>query len=136
MVEIALVYEGGLRTRAQHGPSACEVLTDAPVDNHGKGESFSPTDLVATALGSCMLTILAIHAEKRGFDVAGARVRVVKTMGAQPRRHIARLELTMDLPYVPESDRAPLEDAARRCPVAESLAPGLEQVVEFRWAAG
>lgn len=134
MVEIHVAYEGSLRTRAKHGPSGTECVTDAPVDNHGKGESFSPTDLVATALGSCMLTILAIHAERRGLDVSGARVRVAKLMGAEPRRHIARLEVTMDLPSVGPEHRAALEDAARHCPVAESLAEGLEQRVQFRWA--
>ncbi len=135
MVEIRTVYEGQLRTRAVHGPSGQQVVTDAPVDNRGKGESFSPTDLVATALGSCMLTILAIAAEARGLDVRGARVRVVKHMGLEPRRHIARLSVDLELPDIEGSERAALEAAAKTCPVAESLGARLEQVVNFHWGA-
>lgn len=135
MVEIHTVYEGSLRTRATHGPSRSVLLTDAPVDNHGKGESFSPTDLVATALGSCMLTILAIVAEQQGIDVAGSRVHVVKEMGAEPRRHIARLRVTLSLPEIDAAHRATLEAAARSCPVAESLGERLEQRIDFRWGA-
>ena len=135
MVEIHTIYEGCLRTCATHGPSGTVVVTDAPVDNHGKGESFSPTDLVATALGSCMLTILAIAAEQRGLELVGSRVHVVKEMGADPRRHIARLHVTLTLPDVEAKHRAALEAAARTCPVAESLGARLEQLVDFRWGA-
>ena len=76
MVEIQIRYEGGLRTRAVHGPSSVALLTDAPLDNHGKGESFSPTDLVATALGTCMLTTMGLVAERHGWKIEGSRVRV------------------------------------------------------------
>jgi len=87
MVEITAVYQGELRCQATHGPSAARLCTDAPVDNHGRGEAFSPTDLVATALGCCMLTILGIVGERHGLDVAGATVRVDSTW--QPTRRVA-----------------------------------------------
>ncbi|MCB9890633.1 MAG: OsmC family protein [Planctomycetes bacterium] len=135
MVEIRTVYEGTLRTRAEHGPSGQVLVTDAPVDNHGKGESFSPTDLVATALGSCMVTILAIAAEARGLEVEGTRVRVLKEMGAVPRRHISCLRVDLELPSIDVEHRQVLENAARTCPVAVSLGTCVEQVVTFHWGA-
>ena len=91
MVEINVVYEGKLRCKSTHGPSGAVLLTDAPVDNHGQGASFSPTDLVATALGTCMLTVMGIAAERENLDLTGTTVRVVKEMATQPVRRIGKL---------------------------------------------
>ncbi len=134
MVEIQVTYEGELRCRAVHGPSGAELVTDAPVDNHGRGESFSPTDLVATALGSCMLTIMAIAAEARGWDLRGTRVTVVKEMVADPRRRIARLVVRVRTPrpFDPEARRV-LESAALGCPVQMSLPDTVDRPVTFDW---
>ena len=137
MVQIQLTYEGGLRCRATHGPSGAQLLTDAPVDNHGKGESYSPTDLVATATGTCMLTILAIRAEQLGLDVTGATVTVEKFMVADPLRRIGRLEVELRLPIEVDGDtREALEEAALHCPVVESLSPRIEVPARFAWGAG
>src|SRR5689334_23716500 len=97
-VEIDLVYEGQLRCRATHGPSKAQLTTDAPVDNHGKGESFSPTDLVATALGSCVMTLMGIVAERNKLDIVGTKVHVVKEMIQQPVRRIGSLKVTVTVP--------------------------------------
>jgi len=136
MVEIQIRYEGGLRTRAVHGPSRATLQTDAPLDNHGKGESFSPTDLVATALGSCMLTVMGIVAERHGWNIAGSEVRVVKGMLASPVRRIGKLEV--ELRMAGEHDaraRETLERAALTCPVHQSLLPAIEIPVRFEWGA-
>ena len=127
-------YSGGLRTKAVHLKSNTEIVTDAPVDNHGKGESFSPTDLVATALGSCMLTIMGIKARDKDIDMEGATVEVLKTMASTPRR-ISRLDIKMTMPNKPFSDRDKkvLEAAAKACPVGNSLHPDLEVVTEVIW---
>jgi putative redox protein len=132
IVAIEGTYEGDLRVRAVHGPSGTSVLTDAPKDNEGKERGFSPTDLVATALGTCVLTILGIHARRRGVDIAGARFRTTKEMAAAPLRRIARLVTTVTLPAsVPEADRRALEAAARACPVTASLHPDIEAALEI-----
>src|SRR5271154_7483689 len=100
MISIAIEYAGNLRCEAVHGPSQNRLLSDAPVDNHGKGESFSPTDLVATALGTCMATVMGIYAEKHGIDLRGMKVTVGKEMTQVPVRRIARLtcEIVVPLP--------------------------------------
>ena len=135
MVEVTGVYEGNLRVRAVHGPSGNEVVLDAPVDNHGKGESFSPTDLVATGLGGCVLTILAMLAERRGIDFRGASFKVMKEMIADPKRRIARLSLTLRLPAaIPPEQRPAFEAAARACPVHQSVSPRTEIPMEFVYA--
>ena len=133
MVEIAIGYEGRLRTRATHGPSREALVTDAPVDNHGRGESFSPTDLVATALGTCMLTIMGIYAERHDIDLAGTRVSVEKHMGTEPRR-IARLPVIIEVPLaLDERHRTGLQNAAMSCPVKKSVHPDIEIPVDFRY---
>ena len=91
MVEMTIQYEGELRCTATHGPSGCRLQTDAPVDNMGKGETFSPTDLVATGLGACILTIIGIVAKRHAIPVRGATVKVTKVMTTEPPRRIARL---------------------------------------------
>jgi putative redox protein len=134
VVQIEVVYEGSLRCRATHAPSGRELVTDAPVDNQGKGESFSPTDLVATALGACMLTIMGIAAQKHGLDLTGARITVKKHMRADPERRIGRLEAEIVVPRaLDERSRRLLEKAALTCPVHKSLHPSVEAPVVFRW---
>ena len=135
VVRIDLVYEGGLRTRAVHGPSGVALATDAPKDNEGKGESFSPTDLLATALGSCMMTIMGIAARRRGVALEGAKVSLEKHMVADPQRRVGRLDVAFDMPAgVGAEDRSVLERAALACPVHKSLSPRIEVAVSFRWA--
>ncbi len=135
MVEIHAVYEGGLRCSAIHGPSGSAIETDAPVDNHGKGERFSPTDLAATSLGTCMMTIMGIYAEKNGIDLTGTKVRVLKEMTPEPPRRIAKLtvEMTLSLP-ADHPRREALERVALGCPVYLSLHPEIEKAVTFAWA--
>ena len=132
MVQIQVAYQGQLRCQATHGPSSNQLLTDAPVDNHGKGEAFSPTDLAATALGTCMLTIIGIVAEKRRLDLTGASAEVIKEMTPEPPRRIAKLAVRISLP-IPEGDPSGplLEKAAFECPVFLSLHPDIEKAVSF-----
>jgi putative redox protein len=134
-VEIRFVYEGELRTRATHAPSQAELQSDAPRDNHGKGESFSPTDLVATALGTCMLTTMGIYAAKHGLDLAGATAVVVKEMVADPFRRVAALPAVLTLPRsVPPEHRPELERTALECPVMQSIDPRIRKDVTFEWS--
>jgi putative redox protein len=138
MVEISVKYEGDLHCFAIHGPSRAELFTDAPKDNLGKGEAFSPTDLAATSLGVCMLTTMAIVAAKQSLnlDLSGTRASVRKHMTAKPPRRIQKLEVSMEIP-LPESlpSRAALEEAALNCPVALSLHPEIEKAVTFSWGS-
>lgn len=131
MVEIHITYEGQLRTRATHGSSRNTVITDAPVDNCGKGESFSPTDLVATALGSCVATIMGIVADRDGLDLTGMRVHVSKQMAPNPRRIVA-LPVTVTAPAsLNATEREKLEQAARHCPVNYSIHPDIDAPITF-----
>lgn len=135
MVEMTLVYEGGLHTRAAHGPSGSQLETDAPVDNQGKGEAFSPTDLLATSLASCMLTTMAIVGEREGWKIDGAKARVEKHMQLEPRRRVGRVVVELDMPGgLPAEARERLEQTARGCPVAASIHPDLEVDLRLRWA--
>lgn len=134
MVKIDIRYEGGLRCAATHGPSGQTLQTDAPVDNHGRGESFSPTDLVATALGTCMATIMGIVAERHQIDLRGMQIEVAKIMASDMPRRIAKLETTIRIPLPADhAQRALLENAALTCPVHKSLAEGMEKPVDFEW---
>ena len=127
MVVIEATYAGQLRTRITHGPSGAELATDAPKDNHGRGESFSPTDLVGVALGSCMLTVMGIVAQRHGWNMEGATARVEKHMVADPDRRIGRLVATVTLPSgLPPAAHAALEQSARNCPVHHTLHPDTE----------
>ncbi|QJX46444.1 OsmC family protein [Hymenobacter taeanensis] len=127
-------YAGHLRTEATHVASGNTILTDAPVDNHGRGEAFSPTDLVSAALGSCMMTIMGIVAERHEVDLTGVTYDVTKHMAAEPRR-IRQIDVTFRMPAVlPEKERTILENAARTCPVALSLNPEIQQEVRFIYA--
>ncbi len=127
-------YLGELRTECTHLRSGQRFVTDAPVDNQGKGEAFSPTDLSATSLAACMLTTMGISARNHGIDMAGASADVNKVMASDPRR-IARVEVTVRMPKkeYSETQKKILEGAARTCPVALSLAAELEQVMVFEW---
>jgi len=134
MVEIDISYQGELRCEAVHGPSGNRMQTDAPVDNHGKGESFSPTDLCATALGTCMMTIMGIQARTAGFDITGTRAKVLKIMSTDSPRRIARLDVTMEVPVeLDEKRRQQLVRAAKTCPVHFSLHPDVEIRLQFNW---
>ena len=134
MVEITATYEGQLRCTAKHAPSSATLQTDAPKDNLGKGEAFSPTDLVATALGTCMLTTMGIVAQRNNIDMTGARVRVTKEMVSQPSRRIGTLGVEIVMPRaLGEEDRRRLEAAALHCPVHRSLHPDVQIPVTFKW---
>jgi putative redox protein len=134
MVRLTTTYEGGLRCAAAHGPSGTTLVTDAPVDNHGKGESFSPTDLVATALGACMMTILGIVADRHGLDLAGMTTETEKVMSDAAPRRIASLKTRIMIPLPADHERrAMLEQAALACPVHKSLHPEIDAAVEFVW---
>ncbi|MDX2095192.1 MAG: OsmC family protein [Alphaproteobacteria bacterium] len=136
MVEIHIAYQGELRCAATHMPSGTVLVTDAPKDNHGQGESFSPTDLVATALGSCMLTIMGITARKLALDLRGASVTVTKEMVKAPVRRIGRLAVEITVPLaLDDAQRQHFIDAAKHCPVHYSLHPDIAVPVTFNWAA-
>ncbi len=122
MTTMTCRYEGALRCAAEHAASGSRLITDAPVDNQGKGEAFSPTDLVATALATCLLTVMGIVAEREGMALEGARVRVEKGMSSGGERRIALLEAWIDLPAgLDEGQRQVLIGAGERCPVKVSL---------------
>ena len=122
MTTITSRYDGGLRCHSSHGPSASVLETDAPTDNQGKGERFSPTDLVATALSTCILTILGIVAERHDWPLQGTTARVQKTMTPEAPRRIALLEVWISLPVgLSEQQRAVLQRAGESCPVKLSL---------------
>jgi len=134
MVSIQVEYQGDLHCKATHGPSGAELSTDAPRDNQGRGESFSPTDLVATALGSCMITVMGIAARTLNIDVSGATATVEKEMTAAPPRRIQRLTVRIHVPHSPcPADREKLERAAHTCPVHRSLHPDVQIPIEFVW---
>ena len=134
MVTITATYDGGLRCSAQHGPSGTTLITDAPLDNHGKGESFSPTDLLATATATCMMTVMGIAAERHGVELKGTTVKIGKEMSLDLPRRIVALRSVMTIPLSSDHpQRALLEGAAKACPVKQSLAPEIDTTVEFRW---
>lgn len=132
MVNMNAVYEGKLRCTLTHEPSSSQIETDAPKDNMGKGERFSPTDMVGAALASCALTTMAIVAQRDGVELTGARATVSKEMVTTPSRRIGALPLTLTLPAsLPVEYRAKLENAARTCPVHKSLHPDVRAEIVF-----
>jgi len=134
MVSITSTYDGGLRCSSTHGPSDVTLFTDAPVDNHGKGESFSPTDLVATAVANCMMTVMGIAAERHGIELKGTTVTIGKEMSTDTPRRIVALKSVMTIPLPADHpQRSLLEAAAKACPVKQSLDPRIDTTVEFRW---
>ncbi len=129
-----VVYLGDLRTEATHLKSGNQIFTDAPTDNRGKGEAFSPTDLVATSLGSCILTIMGIKAMDKNIDMVGAKASIKKVMTSNPRR-ISKIEVVLQMPdkKYSEAEKNILEKAAHHCPVARSLSDDLEEMIEIIW---
>lgn len=128
-----VTYLGDLRTSSIHIKSGSEIISDAPIDNNGKGEAFSPTDTVANALASCMLTVMGIKARDLDVDFTGATAEVVKHMQADPRR-ISKIEIQFDMKIsVDEKTRTILERIAMTCPVYLSLHPEIEKIVHFNW---
>ena len=137
MVEATIRYDGDLRCSAVHGPSQNSIETDAPTDNMGKGERFSPTDLVGTALATCVLTTIGIAGRRKEIEVAGMTATVRKHMTTEAPRRIARLELEVHIPLAEDHpQRAFLEAAARGCPVRRSLHPEVEVVESYTWGEG
>lgn len=132
---MTLTYSGQLRTQGTHVASGNTVITDAPLDNNGRGEAYSPTDLVCSALGSCMMTIMGIVAERNAIDLTGMHMAITKKMAADPRR-IAEIVLEVQMParIFSDKEKALLENAARTCPVALSLHPDTTQTVTFLYA--
>ena len=132
MVKIDATYDGNLRCTATHGPSGKQLITDAPVDNMGKGESFSPTDLLATSMLTCIMTIVAIRADSKEIDVTGMSGSVEKTMASGPRR-VAKLEVVVNLPSgLNMEDRAWLITEGCNCPVCVSVSESMEVDVTFQ----
>jgi len=128
-----ITYLGDLRTTSVHLQSGTEILSDAPTDNHGKGEAFSPTDLVANALGSCMISIMAIKSKDLNVDLVGSTIEITKVMQAEPRK-IAKIIAVLNMPItVDEKTRVILERVAMNCPVLLSLNADIEKDVTFNW---
>ena len=130
-----IMYEGDLRTVATHLQSSTVLETDAPTDNQGKGERFSPTDLVATALGSCMMTVMGIKARDMNVDLKGTSIEITKVMAANPRR-ISAIKALVQFPKnieVDDKQKSILEKTALTCPVFQSLHPDLDQDIQFDW---
>ena len=133
MATIKSLYVGGLRTEATHIQSGAKIITDAPLDNHGKGEAFSPTDLVCAALGSCMLTIIGISANTHGFNIDGTEMEITKTMGTSPR-HIAEIIIEFNFPMdYTDKEKKIIEAAAHACPVGHSLNERTKQTITFNY---
>jgi len=134
MVKIEIKHTGSLHSEALHTESGTRIHTDAPLDNGGKGESFSPTDLLATALGTCMTTTMDLYAKKNGFSIGGANAVVLKHMVSEPSRRVGRLEVVVEMPLSgSHPQREALERAALNCPVAKSLSPEIQIPVSFSW---
>ncbi|MCA0381816.1 MAG: OsmC family protein [Bacteroidetes bacterium] len=131
----SLIYNGALRCTAVHNQSGSGLETDAPTDNRGKGERFSPTDLTATSLGLCLITTMAIKATDMGIELEGTTVDVQKHMSKEPPRRIVKMEVWVKLPALDlsDKDRQILEAAGNACPVARSLHPDLEQAISYQW---
>lgn len=128
-----VIYLGELRTESEHLQSGKKMITDAPVDNHGRGEAFSPTDTLATAVATCMLTVMGIKAEGMELDLKGTKAEVTKTMASDPRR-ISKIEIVIDFPATyGEKENKILENTARNCPVLQSIHPEIEKVFSFNF---
>lgn len=133
MATVETTYVGELRTENIHLQSGTQILTDAPTDNQGKGEAFSPTDLLAVALGTCMLTTIAIKTRNDGINIDGAKCSVTKVMASNPRR-VAEIQIKLNFPQqYAENEQKLLEEIALTCPVYLSLHPDLKKTVDFGW---
>ena len=136
MVKITGEYQGDLHTLALHAPSGNQLNTDAPKDNQGRGEAFSPTDLTATSLATCAATTMAMAGRKHGIELRGLKFEVTKEMSTDAPRRIVRLAAQFWLPIARTDENGPLlENAARNCPVAQSLNPAVDKPMTFHWAA-
>ena len=132
-----IIYKGQLRTEATHLKSKTIIETDAPTDNEGKGEKFSPTDLLATSLGSCMMTLMGIKARDLGIQLDGTKIEITKIMKPNPRR-VGGVQVNIDFPdglNIDAKQKAILEHTAIHCPVAKSIHPDIEQDIHFNWHA-
>jgi uncharacterized OsmC-like protein len=128
-----VLYQGNLRCLSTHLQSKNSFVTDAPVDNNGKGEAFSPTDTVATGLASCMLTVMGIKAQEMNIDLSGTVATITKTMASSPRR-ISQIEVQLELKgNCDKKSQQILENVGRTCPVMQSLHPDLKKIVVFNW---
>jgi len=134
MSTASVIYTGNLRTTATHLKSGNEIITDAPVDNQGKGEAFSPSDLMATSLLSCMMTIIGILANRKLWDLTGMKGNVQKHMADQPRK-VSKIEIALHIPdrNWSEADKKMIEQAAMTCPVALSLHPDIIQIINIEY---
>ena len=136
MPTVRTIYLGDLRTDSTHLQSGNKLITDAPTDNMGKGEAFSPTDLLATATGTCILTTMAIVAQRDEIELTGSEVEVTKIMTQTPPRRVARLEINLKMKsniVLSNEQMKKLENTAHKCPVSLSLHPDVEQVLMFEW---
>jgi putative redox protein len=134
VVQVDIVYEGQLRCKATHEPSGTTMMTDAPKDNMGEGKYFSPTDLVGTALGSCMMTLMGIVAQRENLDISGSTVKVTKEMAMAPTRRIGKLTVVINIPQkLTDDQQTKLKNAAMTCPVHKSLHPDIETPIEFHF---
>ena len=134
MATVSAKYLGDLRVECVHNQSGTKIITDAPTDNQGKGEAFSPTDLCATALGACALTIMGMYAADNNLDISGATADVTKVMGIAPRR-ISKIEIAFHMPArnFSDADKAALVEQFKSCPVCHSLHPDIEKAITFHW---
>lgn len=134
MTTIHSIYKGNLRTESIHLRSGEHIITDAPVDNQGRGEAFSPSDLLAASLGACMMTIMGITARNHNIDIEGMEIDVTKVMVSDPRR-VSEIHLVFNMPakMYSEKEKALLERSARTCPVALSLNPEIRQEIRFNY---
>lgn len=134
MTTVKATYLGNLRIECEHVQSGTKIITDAPTDNHGKGESFSPTDLCASSLAACMMTIMGLYAQNTGIDVTGTEIEITKVMAADPRR-IGEVVIVFRMPdrAYSEKDKKSLERAAHTCPVHYSLGENVKQTITFVW---
>ena len=135
MTKIKTIYKGSLRTEAEHIQSGNKLITDAPLDNNGKGEFFSPTDLLATSLGSCMLTIMGISANSYGFNIDGTVVETEKIMGTDPRR-VTEIKVNFTFPAdsnFTDQQKRVIESSAKTCPVANSIHPDIKKTITFNY---
>ena len=136
MPTVKTTYLGDLRTNSTHLQSGNQLITDAPTDNMGKGEAFSPTDLLATATGTCILTTMAIVAQRDGIELSNSEVEVTKIMTQTPPRRVARLEINLKMKsnvVLSDEQIKKLENTAHKCPVSLSLHPDVEQILTFEW---
>jgi len=136
MIEIKIDYQGDLHCEAKHGPSGAVTCTDAPVDNQGRGEDFSPTDLLATALGTCMATVMGIAARRKNISLDGLHMQVRKLMSDDQPRRVAKLEVAIHMP-IPEDhlERKLLQSTVLGCPVHHSIHPDIEVPIKWFWAS-